>query len=119
MIAKEEMDQLAQALETEAAVLSPEERAKLEQALDDAADAIERMNARLDQTNGHMERVFRAIDLMDTLTDDTAKTFGSREAALAWLVRPHRRLGFRAPLDSLRDKDGIYKVRRLLKAGMN
>ena len=103
-------------LDTEFARLSPMEQAQIEALSIEAGHAVARMNARLDETLAHLDRAFHGLEQIDSLTDDAAKVLGSREAALAWLTRPHRRLGRRAPIDALLDEGGLHKVRRLLKA---
>lgn len=103
-------------LDAEFAKLPPTEQAQLEELSVEAGRAIARMNARLDETLAHLDRAFHNLGQIDSLTDAAARIFGSREAALAWLTRPHRRLGRRAPIDALLDEGGLHKVRRLLKA---
>lgn len=114
ILSDDEFKWLESKLEAELAALSPDKREEFERTVTKAGRAIESMNARLDETLACLDRSFRRLELVEALTEDATQVLGSREAAVSWLVCPHPRLGSRAPLNVLCEKDGVHRVRRIL-----
>jgi len=111
----EERQRLETALTARLAQMSPEERQKFEHAMDEVGVALEKVKATLDTTLAYFSRSLHNIKLRRTLTDDAAEVFGGRREALAWFTHPHKRLGNCTPLDTLRQENGLFRVRQLLK----